>query len=320
VGYYSIWNEPNLSEFLAPTFVDGKPASPAIYGRMARAAYAGVKAGNSRAQVAIGETSPRGRDKPSPSPGKVQDTLAPGLFAQLVAKARPTVKFDAWAQHPYSDLGQGPMQKVRFPNVNLPQLPTFERKLDLWFHRKGTPIWVTEYGFQTKPGQPKGATLAQQADYLKQSLAIVARDPRIRMFIWFTFRDDPTSAWHSGLLNEDDSAKPALRTFANAAGSLDIRDSKIAIKPGTSNPSVRVPVCALAARDGVGATLGATISVIYGRTATVARPTSTIAVDGYASFRLPIRKARLNGLYIANLNINDANGNALRRRLTVVVQ
>jgi hypothetical protein len=320
VGYYSVWNEPNLSQFLAPTFVNGKPASPGIYAQMARAAYAGIKAGNPRAQVAIGETSPRGRDKPSPSPGKLEDTLSPGLFAQLVARARPAVRFDAWAQHPYSDLGLGPLQKVRFPNVNLSQLPTFERKLDLWFHRKGTPVWITEYGFQTRPGQPKGISLTQQRAYVQQTLALVAKDPRVKMFIWFIFRDDPTSAWHSGLLNNDDTTKPALAAFTKVAGQVDFRNAKIDIKPGTSNPVVRVPVWALAVRDGVGAKLGATISVYYGRRATVAQPTSTISTDGYASFRLPISKAKPNGLYTAYLTVNDLNGNQLIRRATVVVK
>ena len=161
VSYYSIWNEPNLEEFLAPTYdKSGKPASPAVYARMVRAAYAGIKAGNSRALVGIGETSPRGRQKRTSATG-TQNTIAPGLFAQLVAAAPgPPLRFDAWAHHPYSGLGQGPAAKVAFPNVNLLQLPLFEKKLAHWFKRKTVRIWITEYGFETKPGEPKGVTLA----------------------------------------------------------------------------------------------------------------------------------------------------------------
>lgn len=321
VGYFSLWNEPNLSEFLAPTFTNGKPSSPAIYAQMARAAYAGIKAGNQRALLAIGETSPRGRDKPSPSPGKAEDTLSPGTFARLVAQAPgPRVRFDAWAQHPYSDLGQGPLQKVRFPNVDLPQLPTFEKDLDKWFKRKGTPVWITEYGFQTRPGQPKGVTTTQQVAYMRQAFSIVRKDQRVKMFVWFIFRDDPTSAWHSGLLNEDSSPKPSLPAFTSLARTVDVRSVQMLVKPGTSNPVIRVPVWALAARDGVGARLGATISVIYGKKAVAAQPTSTIGIDGYAAFRLPITKARLNGLYNVDLTIGDINGNKLVRTATVLVR
>ncbi len=313
VGHYSTWNEPNLAEFLAPAYTNGKPSSPAVYARLASAVYAGVKAGNPKAQVAAGETSPRGRQKPLGS-ATSQDTIAPGLFAQLVAKANPHLKFDAWAHHPYSALGQGPNAKVAFPNVNLPQLPTFEKKLAQWFKRKYVLIWITEYGFETKPGEPKGVTLAQQAAYAKQSFAYVRNDPLVTMFIWFIFRDDPTSTWQSGLENQDNSHKPVFAAFTAGARSLDIRSPLSHVRPGTSNPTIRLPVWELLARDGVGATLGSTISVTYrGRSISVSQPTSVITVDGYASFRVPIVKAKKNGLYVVYFRIGDANGNQVTR-------
>src|SRR5262249_54687427 len=146
VGYYSIWNEPNLEQFLAPTYdKSGKAVSPGLYAKLVRAGYAGFKGGNRRAEVAIGETSPRGRLKSTPPHGRIQDTIAPGLFAQLLSQVKPGIRFDAWAHHPYSALGTGPLQRVRFPNVNLPQVPIFQKSLDKWFKRKGTPIWITEY-------------------------------------------------------------------------------------------------------------------------------------------------------------------------------
>ena len=45
----------------------------------------------------------------------------------------------------------------------LTSLPQFETSLDKWFGRKNIPIWITEYGNETKPGEPKGVTEAQQA-------------------------------------------------------------------------------------------------------------------------------------------------------------
>ncbi len=278
---------------------------------MAAAAYAGVKAGNRLAQVAVGETSPRGQQKPSS--GGVQDTIAPGLFAQLVAKSAPNLKFDAWSHHPYSGLGQGPDVKVAFPNVNLPQIPTFEKKLQQWFKRKFVKIWITEYGFETKPGEPKGVTLAQQAAYTKRTMAEVSDSPYIFMFIWFIFRDDPTSTWQSGVENQDNSRKPAFATFTAGARALDVRSPVQHIKPGSSFPMLRIPVWEFAARDGVGAKLGATVSVTYRGHSVAAQPTSTISIDGYASFRIPIVKAQKNGLYVVYLRIGDANGNQANR-------
>jgi len=321
VGYYSIWNEPNLQQFLAPTYdSSGKPRSPLIYAGLARAGYAGIKAGNRRALVAIGETSPRGRLEPTTQTG-VQQTIAPGLFAQVLSTARPVVKFDAWAHHPYSDIGASPTQKVRFPNVNLVQLPTFEKDLGTWFKRKSVPIWITEYGFQTKPAQPKGVSAAQQAAYVKQSLAIVRKEAYVQMFIWFIFRDQPVSLWHSGLLNQDDSPKPSYAAFVSAARPFDVRNPTVVVKAGSSNPTVRLPVWELLARDGRGATIGSTISVVYrGKTLAVIQPQTTIGVDGYVSFRIPITKVKANGLYKVFLKLGDANGNSLTRTANIVVK
>ena len=320
VGYYSIWNEPNLQQFLAPTYDSrGKPKSPFTYAGLARAGYAGIKAGNRRAQVAIGETSPRGRLKPTTQKG-VQQTIAPALFAQILSTARPIVKFDAWAHHPYSDLGASPAQKVRFPNVNLPLVQVFDNDLSKWFKRRSTPFWITEYGFQTKPGQPKGVTPAKQAAYLKQSLAMARKLPSVQMFVWFIFRDQPVSLWHSGLLNEDATRKPSFAAFVSAARPFDVRNPVVAVKPGTSNPIVRLPVWDLLARDGRGATVGATISVFYRGQTVVVQPQTTIGIAGYVSFRLPITKAKANGLYKAFLKIGDINGNLVDRTVTVVVR
>lgn len=321
VGYYSIWNEPNLQQFLAPTYDSrGKPKSPLIYAGLARAGYAGIKAGNRRALVAIGETSPRGRLRPTTQKG-VQQTIAPGLFARVLASARPTVKFDAWAHHPYSDLGASPTQKVRFPNVNLTQIPTFDSDLAKWFKRRSVPFWITEYGFQTKPGQPKGVTTAQQAAYVKQSLAIVRRYPEVQMFIWFIFRDQPVSLWHSGLLNEDATRKPSYAAFVASARAFDVRNPAVVVKAGTSNPKLTLPVWELLARDGPGAKVGATISVVYrGKTLAVVQPQTTIGIGGYVTFRVPITKAKANGVYQVFLKIGDANGNSVSRTATVVVR
>jgi hypothetical protein len=321
VGYYSIWNEPNLQQFLAPAYDSrGKPKSPLVYAGLARAGYAGVKAGNSRALVAVGETSPRGRVKPTTQHG-VQQTIAPALFAQVLSTARPRIRFDAWAHHPYSDVGATPTQKVRYPNVNLVQIPTFDHDLDKWFKRTSTPFWITEYGFQTRPGQPKGVTPAKQAAYVKQSFSIVKKFPHVTMFIWFIFRDEPVSLWHSGLLDENATRKPSYAAFTSAAKPFDVRSPVLTVKAGTSNPTLRLPVWELYARDGSGTSVGSTISVVYrGKDVGVSQPTGQIAVDGYVSFKVPITKAKPNGVYRVFLKIGDVNGNSVTRTATVTVR
>ena len=99
VRFWSVWNESNLQLFLTPQFdARRKIVGPRNYAKLYAAAYAGIKAGNPRALVGIGETSSHGRDRKLPG---TSDTIAPGTFARLVAAANPRLKFDAWAHHPY---------------------------------------------------------------------------------------------------------------------------------------------------------------------------------------------------------------------------
>jgi len=316
VRYFSVWNEPNLEQFLAPTFdAKGRPVSPFTYAKMFRAAYAGLKAGNPGARVGIGETSPRGRDKPSP--GKVQDSIAPATFARLVSTVKPALRFDAWAQHPYSTLGAGPLQRARFPNVQLTNLPEFEDSLKRWFRKKVVPIWITEYGFETKPGEPKGVTVAQQAAYARQSLQLARDLPYVDLFIWFIMRDDPTSTWQSGLLNRDGSRKPAFSTFAAAAKAVDARSPIIRVKRNQV-PVVRIPVLELAARDGVGEVIGSTIRLFnHGKLVSVAQLQTKIDVDGWATFIFG--RSAVQATYLVTFDINDKNGNTLQRTATLII-
>ena len=319
VRYFTVWNEPNLAQFLSPTFDSKrKPVSPFIYAKLYRAAYAGIKAGNPNALVGIGETSPRGRDKPSPSPGKLQETLSPGTFARLLSTARPKLKFSAWAHHPYSALGSNPTQRYRFPNANLSTMRTFEKKLDQWFHRKNIPIWITEYGFETKPAEPKGVTISQQAAYMRQAIRIATQDPRAGVFIWFILRDDPTSAWQSGLLSRSGTRKPAFAVFSSLARLLDGRNPIVKVKVGVV-PVLRIPVLELAARDGVGTTIGAQIHLFQrpsGKLVTNTQLAGTIGIDGTVSF--VFGKSTVKTSYDVSFDFNDKNGNTLRRTALLI--
>jgi Glycosyl hydrolase catalytic core len=318
VGYYTIWNEPNSTRFLAPAFnAAGDPISPFLYAVLCRFAYAGLKAGNPLTTVAIGQTSSRGSQLGRPGAG----SIAPGTFARLLAEVKPAVPFDAWAHHPYSDLGYGPSQRYRFPNVNLATLRTFEQKLDEWFHRDDIPIWISEYGLQTRPARPGGVTVEQQAAYVRQALALAADDPRVKMFVWFTFRDDPAySTWDSGLIGGDRERKPALSVFAGAAAGLDARNPVLEVAAGTPRPMLRLPLWELAIRDGVGCRLGSVISVyLGGRRVATATPEARIGIDGYAGFPLPISRVRPGARYrVVVSNINDIHGNRVSRTAVVL--
>jgi len=316
VRFFSVWNEPNLEQFLAPTFdKKGKPVSPFNYAKLYRAAYTGLKGGSPGAQIGIGETSPRGRDKPSPGP--IQDSIAPATFARLLSTSKPRVKFDGYSHHPYSVLGSGPLQKARYPNVHLTQLRQFSKDLHKWFG-KVPNLWITEYGFETRPAEPRGVAMTQQSSYTGQTFELLRRIPTVKMLVWFILRDDPTSTWQSGLVSRNDVRKPAFSTFASKAKLVDARNPIVRAKLNRA-PVVRLSVLELAARNGSGTPIGANIKVFgpnsqfFGNI----QMQSTISRDGWASFTFaPNGTKRVYYLYF---ELQDKNGNSIERQATLVI-
>ncbi len=316
VRFYSVWNEPNLNQFLAPQFTNGKPSSPAIYAKLYRAAYAGIKAGSPTALVAAGDTSPRGRDKPLGS-NSTQDTLSPGNFAQLVSQQKPLIKFDAWSHHPYpTDLTAPVTQKVKWPNVSVTSLPQFEKSLNTWYKRKSTPIWITEYGYQTKPANPKGVSAAQQAANIKQVLAILKGYSYVNMFVWFTYRDDSGNAWKSGIVDNLGARKPGWAAFQTSNTPFDARNAILSIPSGKS-PTVSVSAIQLAAKNPVGTPIGVTYKVYTGgKLIAVAQPNPTLRFDGWISIPLNFIPAKGKS-YSVTVDMNAASGGSLTHTLTL---
>jgi hypothetical protein len=317
VRFFGIWNESNLGNFLMPQFnARGKIVSPANYAKLAAAGYAGIKSGNARALVAIGETSSNGRNK---KVAGSTDSVRPATFAQGVAQANRRLKFDAWAQHPYPvPVNQKPTQKVLYPNVTLMSLPRFEKDLDTWFRRKNIPIWITEYGNETKPGEPKGVTETQQAAYAKQAIGLARKDKRVQMFVWFVMQDSAGSLWQSGIYRGDGSAKPAQSRWKSAAAPVNARNSKLIVKGGTRQPTVTVYVREFCANNPAGTAVGSISRVtLAGRLVGVTQAQASLAIDCTVRLRLPFTVAKKKA-YTATVDLNTLNGNAARRTITVV--
>jgi FG-GAP repeat/Glycosyl hydrolase catalytic core len=215
VRFFSIWNEPNSSLFLAPQFDSrGRPVAPRVYASLVRAAYAGIKRADPDALVAAGETAARGHDRPVAG---LHDSESPGNFARLVAVAAPHLRFDSWAHHPYPRTDrERPDAEQPWPNVGLGGLAHLESALSRAFDRRGVELWVTEFAYRTNPRFPDASSYALQASYLRRAVALASADSAVGMFIWFGFRDHAGEPWQSGLLDERGRAKPALTSFTDA--------------------------------------------------------------------------------------------------------
>jgi hypothetical protein len=302
VTRFSVWNEPNLEQFLTPQFSGTKAVSPATYAKLFLAVYNGIKAGNKQALVAAGETSNRGHNVPTPG----SDSLAPATFARLVSVANPKLPFDAWATHPYPSVyALGPAQKVAYPNVSLSTMGKFGVSLEQWFHRR-VPIWVTEYGEQTKPEYPTGGvSYALQAAHAKLALQEVAADPAVEMFIWFIFRDSTSKTWFSGLEKRSGAKKPAYATFAKQAAQV-VGQTQF-VQPGKTFP-VTLAVPYLTFYDAPGAVVGVTYRVYDGKkVVAVGQPRATISANQSITFTVKFAPAKGKS-YTMTALVNDKHG------------
>jgi hypothetical protein len=313
VGRFSVWNEPNLGIFLSPEFgAKGAIVGPRIYAGLYRAAYAGIKAGNRAALVAIGETSNQGRDHPLAG---APVSVAPGTFARLLAQQQG-LRFDAYAEHPYATRPNlPPTARVNWPNVTIETLPRFEQSLDLWFHRQ-VPVWITEYAYQTTPAAAFGVTPKQQAAYLSQVLRTLRADPTVQMFIWFVFRDSPAAPWKSGLFSESGASKPAYRTFTALAASIDGETQTV--RAGIA-PLLALPVPRLAYASPAGEPIGVTYRIYYrGNLVAVGQPQEALGIDGEVRFVANFKPVA-GSSYTVVADANDIHGNTVLRTFTLLV-
>jgi hypothetical protein len=319
VRFWSVWNEPNLQQFLSPQFNGrGRSVAPANYARLYAAAYAGIKAGNRMAKVAIGETSARGSDRAT----GLRPTHSPGKFAELVARANPRLRFDAWSHHPYPfNPNSPPTQLVKWPNVSLRSLPRFHENLQKWFRQPGADIWITEYGHQTRPPDRFGISYARQAAYIRQSINLVRRLPYVPMFIWFVYQDDQGQPWESGVYTQSGARKGGSpNVFSSNARPLDARNAVWNFRRGTVTPLVVLHTRRYCVGDTLGAPIGMTWRVFQGnRLIAVGQQTSPLRADCTVTARLQNFRVARGQTYTATFEMNSPGGGGvlLNRRLTI---
>jgi hypothetical protein len=223
VRLWAAWNEPNNPAFLRPQWVKrgGKwvVQSAISYAKICNAVYNGIHATRFKGeQVACGVTGPRGNN----SPESVRPAVSPIAFL-VAAKKAGMRTFDAYAHNPYYGVptetpttrppgtksGQAPTA-ITLANLNL----LIAEVTRLYGNR---PIWITEYGYQTKPPDSQfGVSWPLQAKYLTQAFGIARRNPRIALMLWFLVRDEPVvSGWQSGLMTTKGTRKPSWNAFRN---------------------------------------------------------------------------------------------------------
>jgi hypothetical protein len=221
VGIWSVWNEPNHPGYLRPQFTGGRghrrAYSPKLYRRLFLAADRGLRAsGNGRDRLLMGETAPRGT-------GRV---VAPLRFLRGVLRSRHRLPADGYAHHAYTTRA-GPRFHPHNPDdVTIGVLSRLVRALDHEARahriRRGMPIYLTEFGIQSRPDPFMGVSFTRQAEYRSISEWYAWRNPRVAAFSQYLMRDDdpgPGSrvarygGFESGLRTSSGRAKRAYAGF-----------------------------------------------------------------------------------------------------------
>jgi hypothetical protein len=207
VSLYAIWNEADHPAFLRPQFNrNGTPASPRIYRGLFQAGYAGLQAaGIAQPKVLMGETAPFGYDRVNvrgEGAGALLHDVAPLEFLRDAlcldrsyhrsGTCEPLPAY-GYAHHAYTT-GQGPSYRPPADDVTIGVLSRLSTALDRAARagavRAGLPIFLTEYGVQSRPNI-LGVSLGRQAEYDALSEKIAWANPRVAAFSQYLLRDDP---------------------------------------------------------------------------------------------------------------------------------
>ena len=269
VDYWSIWNEPNQAGWLTPQWSpdprDAKnqvDAAPSIYRNLvAKAWQALADTGHGSDTILIGETAPQGQGRAKDLTQSIdalkfirrlycvdnninvlkgaQASLrsCPGDIATFVAQNPALFHASGYAHHPYALLSP-PSRRSRNPDwVSMADLRALSSELSRIYRRygqktqskRGVPLYLTEYGYQTKPDPFAGRVVSfnRQAAWINQAEYMAYKNPNVRAVNQFLLADDgpvagidpkksPNLAWRtfqSGLRSLAGKRKPSYKAY-----------------------------------------------------------------------------------------------------------
>jgi hypothetical protein len=266
VDYWSIWNEPNQGGWLTPQWSPNPnnnnsmfESAPTIYRQLVAAAWTSlVDTSHGVDTILIGETAPQGvKDQGLSRPLDplrflrrlycLDDNLnlLKGAEAEVrgcpvgnptafVAENPALFHATGYAHHPYALLTP-PDRKSKSPDsVSMADLRALSRELTRIYQRygqkmqtsRGVPLYLTEYGYQTKP-DPFAISFSRQAAWINEAEFIAYKNPNVRAMSQFLLVDDapfadvdpkkdPQLYWRtfqSGLKLLSGSRKPAYTAY-----------------------------------------------------------------------------------------------------------
>jgi hypothetical protein len=324
VRLWTTWNEPNHPTFLRPQWervrpgAPWRPASPHIYRRMHEAAYDQIKAVSPDNKVLIGGLASEAE------PGRgARRGIGPLRFTRELAcvnaKLRPLhrlecrhfrpLRADGFADHPYSRYTKPDARDLTQDRVQIGELDRLTDLLAQLFARhrlaRPLPIYITEYGYETNPPDPRGHTPEDAARYLGQATYLAWVHPEVKMFAQFLLQDigpdtskpaGTAARWadyQTGLYNHDGSAKNAvLQGFRLPFFAETVQDAAGAthtvvfgqVRPGSGPQNVVIQ-----RRLGLRWIMDASLKLLTNGALAPARTGFATDADGFFQRQLPFR-------------------------------
>lgn len=199
VRLWEIWNEENTERFWKPE------PDPEAYGRLLKAAAAGIRANCADCLVVFGGLAPGF----IPGPFWLWD------FLDVVYDEHPDLSshFDILAIHPYTAMQMAaPEEELLWGSTTRVLM---EALSIMWKRGVRKPLWLTEFGWPSAPDPPVGPTekpipnvsLEDQARYLVRGF-VLAASKGVEASLWYTTTDGkgtsvPPSESYFGLLQYD---------------------------------------------------------------------------------------------------------------------
>jgi hypothetical protein len=220
VRLWQVWNEPNRGYFLSPQVVDGRIVSADWYRGMVAAMGAAVRDVDARNRVVAGGLAPRARTGHPGPLGFMRALLCVSAELRRTCDLRADpVRLDVWAHHPYTP--GAPTRKARGGgDVMISGLPRMNRLLRAAIrlgHVRGrgtVQFWVTEFGWDSAPPDPKALPMTIHARWTAEALYRMWK-AGVSSVTWFRVQDDPMSVspYQSGFFTASGRRKRSFTAF-----------------------------------------------------------------------------------------------------------
>lgn len=222
VKYWQAWNEPNLGYYLTPQWTKTRhgfaPASPGVYRPMLNAFYAAVKHVERSDVVLTAGIAPYGNPPGVTFPGGYRMhpltfdrlLLAKATDCDVVAQNSYPIGGPLWHAFEPEDVGVADLYKVAAI------IRAGERAGHLLPHGH-KPLWLTELAWNSKPPNPGGVPVGQQARWYEQAFYELWRQG-VSAVLLLQLVDAPpipnyATAYETGLYYLNGQPKPAATAF-----------------------------------------------------------------------------------------------------------